>query len=285
VTSADGRVWLHGCTLDPGGQPDKHFIFAIEPDAMRTEIIPIPERSYKLNARIFVTSTQLLFVCEDFLAVRDRATGRWDTYKEIKVAALRAPLLAGDSLYLIVSELPGNALIRFDLHERTAEVLASTRRRPAASPFDNPGIEIKSVTGNEAGEIIVVAGDIRQAWNRAQRSWTPLPPQTSDAARSSKSLPVRPEYGRVGTIRKVGGIVAFQLYEKDAPLNHVPVEFAAGRIVLPESRYGPQNIRPDYCTSFPGGLLLTPSAGCGFWILTQKEIDDYLQHNTVASRQ
>src|SRR6185503_18505591 len=104
MISAEGRIWFHGCTLDEGGQPDKHFIFATETEAMRTEIIPIPERAYKLNARLVVTSTHLLFVSEDFLAVRDRGTGVWETYKEIKAAGLAAPARVGDSVYLLINE-------------------------------------------------------------------------------------------------------------------------------------------------------------------------------------
>jgi hypothetical protein len=66
-------------------------------------------------------------------------------------------------------------------------------------------------------------------------------------------------------------------------VNDIPLAFAlpAG-IRLPESRYGPQNIRPDYCNSFHDGVVLEPAFGSGFWVILQKELDDYLQQSIVA---
>ena len=299
MTWAEGRIWLHGCTLDQGGQPDKHYLFAIDPDSMRTETIPIPERSYKLNGRIIVTATHLLFVSQDLLAVRDRGTGSWETYKEIHAAEvtetsdLRPPALVGDSLYLIVADPPGNALIGFNFKQRTTEVLASTRRRPAASPFDDPGLHIKSVASNEAGEIVVVADSfapnnpqierVSHAWSPTQRLWREVHPRKLKSAVLRNAQPVRPQYSRVGTVGKVGGVVALHFFPKDASVNDIPLDFAlpAG-VRLPESRCGPQNIRPDYCNSFDGGVVLIPAFGSGFWVILQKELDDYRQQSIAA---
>ncbi len=301
MTWAEGRIWLHGFTLDEGGQPDKDFIFVIEPDSMRTETIPMPERCSKGNARIIVTATHLLFVSQDLLALRDRGTGRWDTYKEIhaaeinQAADIKPTALVGDSVYLIVAEPPGNALLGFNFKQRTTEVLASTRRRPAASPFDDPGLVIKSVTSNEADEIVVVADTLApnvpqierlsHAWSPTQRTWREVHPRKLKSAVPGGPQPVRAEYGRVGTVGKVGENIVLRFSLKDASANDIPLAFArpAG-IRLPASRYGPQNIRPELANSFRGGFVLVPKFGSGFWVILQKELDDYLQQPVAANK-
>jgi hypothetical protein len=295
MTWAEGRIWLHACTLNPGGQPDRHFIFAIEPDSLRTETLAVPGRSPGLAGRIIITPTLLLFVHSDLLMVRDRATGCWDTYKEIKTANLGPPVLVGNSLHLIVTESPGNALICFDLKQRTTEVLASTRRRPAASPLDDPGLEIKSIANTEAGEVAVVAETvgrpvpqiecISHAWSPTQRTWRQVHPQTLKSALPRPPQPARAEFARVGRVRPAGGQIVLRFVQKDAPVPDIPLTFVrrAG-LRLPDSRYGPQNVRPDYCSAFPSGVVLVPSSGSGFWVIPQKEIDDYRLQNTVAAK-
>lgn len=282
----EGRIWLHGLTLNKHGEADRHYIFAIEPDSLRTETIPVPESSSGLNSSITVTSNYLIFANQNFLAVQDRATGHWETYKEIHPANFSPLPLMGDSVYLIVREPPGNALIGFNLKSRTVEVIASTRRRPAASPFDDPAIEIQSVQSNETGEIVVAAGSMRQAWSPTSRTWRPLPPEPPSAGHKPKPQPGSREYGRVGTVRKVDGNVVLHFRKEDGVMVDIPVIFdrLAGTF-LPESRYGPQQIRPDYCNSLPCGMILEPAfSGSGLWVIPQKEIDDYLRRKVDGAR-
>jgi hypothetical protein len=285
---AEGRIWLHGSTLDVHGRAEKHYLFAIEPGSLRTETILVPEPYAAVNARIAITPTQLLFVDGNFLALQDRAAQKWDIYKEIHAVGLQPLILAGDSLYLIVAEPPGNALIAFNLKQRTTEVLASTRRRPAASPFDDPGLEIKSVNTNQMGEIVVDADTfapnvpaierISQAWSPVQRTWREIHPRMPKSA-APRPAPERTDYRRVGTLGNGsgGGVVVHLSLEGKPPID-VPLDFIrqAG-LELPESRYGPQNIRPDYCNSFPEGLVLRPGFGSGFWVILQPELDKYLR--------
>lgn len=282
---AEGRIWLHGCTLNVGGKPDKHYIFAIDPGSLRTETFPLPESSAELNGRLIVTPAHLLFIQKSALTVRERITRRWDTYKEIHAADYGAIALTPDCVYLVVSEPPGNAVISLNLKERSTEVIASTRRRPAASPFDDPGLEIKSVTTNDSGEIVVVADTlarpvpqierVSQAWSPTLRSWRQIHP-----LKLKSSLP-RPEpapapFKRVGTIGQVNGLVALRFPRDDASMANIPLSFVQPTdMFLPTSRYGPQNIRPDFCDWFDGGVMLIPRSGSGFWIIPQKEVDDY----------
>jgi hypothetical protein len=257
---------------------------------LRTETILVPEPYAAVNARIAITPTQLLFVDGNFLALQDRAAQKWDIYKEIHAVGLQPLILAGDSLYLIVAEPPGNALIAFNLKQRTTEVLASTRRRPAASPFDDPGLEIKSVNTNQMGEIVVDADTfapnvpaierISQAWSPVQRTWREIHPRMPKSA-APRPAPERTDYRRVGTLGNGsgGGVVVHLSLEGKPPID-VPLDFIrqAG-LELPESRYGPQNIRPDYCNSFPEGLVLRPGFGSGFWVILQPEMDNYLRNS------
>ena len=283
MAAAEGRVWLHGCTLDVGGQPDKHYIFAIDPETMGTETLEVPERSLSLNGRILVTSSYLLFSAPEFLAVRDRAAGTWQVYKEIRAASLSPPAFVDDTLYLVVGESPGNAVVSFNLAKRSTEVLASTRRRPALSPLDDPALVINSVATNEAGEIVAVAGKTRHAWNPKTRTWTSLPPEPRHGVHAANGQ--GNGHGRVGVIRKVNGVVGLHFTRPDAVIKSVPLEFVfPEQLVLPQSRYGPQNIRPDYCNSFPGGLLLVPSTGSGFWIVTGTEMDHFQQVLATANK-
>lgn len=293
MTWAEGRLWLRGRTLNQGGQTDRHFIFTIEPDSMRTETFPIPGGTSGPDGRFTITPRHLVVVLAGSLAVFDRAAGRWDTYPEIKPANITPPLLVGESVYLIVAEPPGNALIGFNFKQRTTEVLASTRRRPAASPFDDPGLEIKSITSNEPGEIVVVADTfapdvphierVSHAWSPTQRLWREVHPRKLKSAVPLNPQPVRSEYGRVGRVRRSGTTLLLRLTQKDAPATEIPLIFARQPDTrVPESRYGPQSVWPEYCNSFPGGLTLVPSFGSGFWVILQKEMDDYLQQSVVA---
>jgi hypothetical protein len=279
------RIWMHGCTLGGQGEPDRHFIFAIEPDSLRTETIPVPEPCGNLNVRILVTARHLIFCAEEFLSICDRRTGRWDTYRELKAVNLKSPALIGDVLYLVIKDAPGNAVIAFDLNQRKSEVLASTRRRPAASPMDDTTLEIKSVETDDKDRLLVVAGRRSpariqlEAWSPVSRTWSQPSPTTEDRLAS------RMPFTRVGKVGKQNGVVGLHYQSSDAPLNSVPLDFAPDRQVhLPPSRYGPQTIRPEYFTWFPGGVVLVPPMGAGFWVIPQSELDRFVQASSAVSQ-
>src|SRR5262249_24987670 len=162
-------------------------------------------------------------------------------------------------------EPPGNALISFNLGTRATEVLASTRRRPAASPLDDPNIQLKTIATNEASEIVVIAGKLRQIWSPSQRQWRPDPP---GPARSAP--PLRGDIYRTGSVQIKDEVPILRLARRDAPTLELPLQFAPpGGTSLPESRYGAQKVMPHYCNAFPGGMLLVPRFASGFWVIPQ----------------
>jgi hypothetical protein len=228
-----------------------------------------------------VTPTHLLFTLRDYLAVYDRGMRAWSTYGEIKPAPLAGPVVVGDCVYLLVAEPPGNALIRFNLGTRAMEILASTRRRPAASPLDDPIIQLKTIATNEASEIVVTAGKLRQIWSPQQRQWRPDPSGPTRPA----TAPQRGDVYRTGSVQIKDEVPILRLNRKEASMLELPLQFAPpGGTSLPESRYGPQKVMPHYCNAFPGGMLLVPRFASGFWVIPQVELDEYLRRVTGTSK-
>jgi hypothetical protein len=274
---AERRLWFNGSTLTEGGQPDRHYVFCIDPETMRTETFAVPEPAATLEGRLLLTPKHLLLAMREYLAVFDRAKSRWNAYEEIKLAVgptgfLIEPVVVGDSVYLVIAEAPGNAVISLNLNTRVTEILASTSRRPAVSPLDDPGIRLGSLTANEANEIIVTAGKVGHAWSPAKRSWHPVPSPPSRAAQQNRGA-----LARVGNVRKVNDVVTLRLTRKDTQPIEIPLTFVVPPGThLPQSRFGPQNIGPTYCNEFAAGLLLVPQSGSGFWVVPRQELDDHL---------
>jgi len=85
----------------------------------------------------------------------------------------------GDTAYLIAEK--ATAVIAFDLKQRVTKTLVSTRRKPAESPLDSPGLSLKQIWKNEAGEIVVAAETnpssasldkiIIAAWSSRRQAW------------------------------------------------------------------------------------------------------------------
>jgi hypothetical protein len=273
----EGRLWVNGTTLNEGGQADRHYVFCIDPETMRTETFALPERASTIEGRLAVASTHIILAMREYLAVFDRAKRRWDTYSEIKLAngptgMLISPLIVGEKVYVVIAEAPGNALISFDLNSRGSEIIASTARRPAASPLDDPNVRIGSIATNEAREIVITAGKVRHAWSPANRTWHSVTAIPTTASQRRSGLE------RVGSIRSVENHPALRLARKASPPIDVPLTFVSPPdLYLPDSRYGRQNIIPTYCSEFSEGLILVPQFGSGFWFIPRVEFDEYLR--------
>jgi hypothetical protein len=277
---AENRIWIHGSTINEGGQSERHFIFAINAATMSTETFSLPEPASTPDARFLITHSHLIVSLRDFIAVLDRPQARWEVYQEIKPAGLSEPLLVHDRIYLPVAELSGSALISLDLKARTTEVLTSSKRRPAVSPFDNPSLPLGAITTNDLNEIVVSSGKVSHVWSPTHRTWRA--PQTV----VPNSNRAKPGQGRVGLVKRVDNRLVLRLSRKDAPAIDVPLAFAPpGGIHLPESRYG-QNIWPTHCNSFEEGLLLISSfIASGFWVIPKAEIDEYLRQRAAEMAQ
>jgi hypothetical protein len=279
----EGRLWLNGTTLNKGGQPDRHYIFCIDPATMRTETFALPERASTVEGRLTIASTHLVLAMREYLAVFDRAKRRWDTYGEIKLAhggngILINPLVVGQKLYLVIAEAPGNALISFDRNTRASEIIASPARRPAASPLDDPNVKLGSIATNEAGDIVIAAGKVRHAWSPGNRTWHSVEALPTAASERRTGL------NRIGNIRLVENHPALHLVRKDSPPMDVPLTFVTPPdLYLPESIHGRQNVSPTYCSEFDGGFILVPQFGSGFWFIPRLEMDEYLRGRNIPS--
>jgi hypothetical protein len=173
------KLWLYGYSLDVGGQPDRHFVFAVHPQTMQTDTYELPQRS-GAETKFLITPAYLLASLRGSFVVYDRAQSRWSSYTEITPIEGNKPILIGDRVYLSVAESPGSALISLDLKTRATEILVSQRRRPALSPFDGPEHPMTGVRSNELGELVVSShqmhkrGHLRRApGGRCQRQARP----------------------------------------------------------------------------------------------------------------
>jgi hypothetical protein len=83
---------------------------------------------------------------------------------------------------------------------------------------------------------------------------------------------------RAGTVGQVNNLVTLRLSKREgAPVEIALTFLRPSGLYLPDSIYGPQNIRPNYCNEFAEGLVLVPNSGSGFWVIPRKEIDEYLR--------
>ncbi|HXI50269.1 MAG TPA: ankyrin repeat domain-containing protein [Candidatus Saccharimonadales bacterium] len=275
---AEGRLWFNGTTLTVGGQPDRHYIFCVDPESLSTKTFAAPDPAGSLEGRLLVLPTHLLLAMREYFAVFDRAQRRWNTYGEIKLAVgptgfLIDPVIVGESVYLVISDPPGNALISFNLRSRATEIIVSTSRRPAVSPLDDPAVRLGSIATNENCQIVVTAGKVRYAWSLANRTWNPVPSSTF-----KPGPPTRATVWRAGTVGQVNNLVTLRLSKREvAPVEIALTFLRPSGLYLPDSIYGPQNIRPNYCNEFAEGLVLVPNSGSGFWVIPRKEIDEYLR--------
>jgi hypothetical protein len=285
------KLWLYGHSLDVGGQPDRHFVFAVNPQTMRTDTYELPERGQSADTKFLVTPSYLLVSLRGCFVVHDRVQNRWNSYKEITPVETSKPILIGDRVYLSVVESPASALISLDLKTRATDILVSQRRRPMLSPFDGPEHPITGVRSNELGELVVSSHQMHQAWSPQTRTWRALPtPSTAELAAITRAGQ-RTVYTRVGTVRQEADGHILRLSRKDAPALDIPLTYdIPNGAFLPISRYHSslrfgQNIAPSYAHSFAGGLLLTPGFHpSGFWIVTRPELDEYLQKRSGASK-
>src|SRR5262249_1874566 len=126
--------------------------------------------------------------------------------------------------------------------------------------------------------IVVIAGKLRQIWSPRQRQWRPDPPRPA-------APPQHGDVYRTGSVQIKDQVPILRLNRKDAPTLELPLQFAPpGGTSLPESRYGPQQVMPQYCHAFPGGMLLVPRFASGFWVIPQIEMDEYVRRVTGTSK-
>jgi len=291
----EGRLWCHGYVHDFSVTPPvaRRYIFAVELPSMRTTTYRVPVTPAGNNDAMFVLNENMFVLASihNFLAIGDRTTGQWNMYAEIKPAYLSAPLLDGEWAYLIAED--ATALVRFHLKERRTEVVASTRRRPAATPLDDPVLTLKGLWKNEAGEIMVASEGLRtnnlvpkflHAWSPARRQWRSVqmperkagtPPRTTPASQNAVY-----QVGRAAVrANSEEPAMILKFAEGKGPPGDILIDFSPPPSrQLPDSIYGPQKLISfdNPCYVCPAGYLFTVFGGPGFWFLPDKDLKDYI---------
>lgn len=289
-----------------------HYIFSVDPMTMKTEVVELPPvsivrmvsgASVDHEAR-FVVRPEVLVVAaaHDFLALYDRAARRWQTFPEVQPARAGRPEIIGDVAYLIAED--GNAVISFDLKQRAATVLASTRRRPAESPLDDPALWFSQNFKGDGDELIVIAQSdhteylkvksIAQAWSPVTKGWRLIegPVRSLSEAVTGKArgritqtpFLARCSLDAVGNAtpegRAKGSGLALHLRNQSKPFDSIPLlAIPEGALELPENRFGPQNVSIRSCFECPAGYVFPTSSG--FWFLSKTEFASYVR---LASR-
>lgn len=311
MTWYEGRLWAYGYVEDFYATPNvtRRYLFAIDLQPGRTESfeLPVTPHGGGVDAQFVLTpSNVVLAAVNNFLAVGDRATGRWQMYPEIKPASpLARPVIEGDSAYLIVES--GAAMLRFDLKQRTTEILASTRRKPEASPLDDPTLVLGQIGKNDLGEIGLVgtspwtngsAKKVAYMWSPMRREWhsVPMAPRKPGISTPPEFLGMKSdetELAMIGRarVRSRGGKTGLSLrYFNPAgagPRPEVPLNFIPPSSPLPENQRGPQKII-DFdipCRVCPAGYLFPVSSGPGFWFLPKKDLDVFVAQGSDGKTQ
>jgi hypothetical protein len=309
---AEGRLWFEGSVHDFDSKPQvmHHYIFAVELPTMRTEVIELsaitiipqgPGAQVPHGVRFAVRPDCLAVTAShDFFALYDRAARRWQTYPELQPARVERPEIIGDLAYFIVED--NSAVMSFDLKQRSTKLLVSTRRKPAASPLDDPALWLNQIWKNEANELMAVAESdhnvylkvksVVQAWSPSAGTWrlvegpvrslkTPRPSTSHGRLAISpflaqSGLEVAGEASAAG--RAPGSGFALRLFNQAKPFDRIPmVILPETSLRLPDNRYGRQNLTVQLCYESPAGYILPPSPGAGFWFLPKKDFEGYLQ--------
>jgi ankyrin repeat protein len=306
----EDKIWFHGHEVDQAATVARHFLFAFDPAAKRTEVFPLPEgppATLAASAGFIVTPTHFIVNAhQDFLGIFDRATKRWDLYREIKPVESLVPEIMGDMLFLMVKEGTSTALVQFDLRRRNARVLASNQRKPAEGPLDDPTLGVGKFWPMESDELAVTAESrdrstlTVQAWSPKQQTWRLLqsPRKRSEYTPPPGAKPglatgfIRAGLVTLGPLQGGAGMVAIgrpgdapgrglllNLFEQGAPARTLPIELrlnAPLRMPPGVNRQPNLALTYDNCLSSPAGLVFNPRGSSAFWFLPKRDWDAYL---------
>ena len=133
------------------------------------------------NPEFFLTPTSLFLRDGSQFHRYDRKQGTWTTFllPEYRYACF---LARGDELFAGFSDKE-SGIVKWSAATREVEVIASNRRRPALSPFDDcPEYAVEGLFGGENGKFGVIVGHMEKGsgfyWcNPETREWkAPFPP-------------------------------------------------------------------------------------------------------------
>ncbi|MEA3209910.1 MAG: hypothetical protein QOE70_2967 [Chthoniobacter sp.] len=173
--------WIHGC------------VFRIEIPSFKTTRFALPSMAESsvnttLSEKAWLTVSETHLFCgleNRHLAIYDRAAQRWEINAEIKPYG--GVVILGDDCFQITRARGVDGLIHFNPVRHSAELLASTQRTPAATPLDDPTLELQSLEAMpKEGEIQIIARERPSAVETA-REPRPEPGKIATFAFSPKT--------------------------------------------------------------------------------------------------
>jgi hypothetical protein len=174
-----GRIWCYGAFHSENrASPPVAFVFSIDPQNFATEAIALPTFAETDHRKALLVSERWIFVCHasDALACYDRQRKTWSTFPDIKPTPNRVPLLHGDRFFTRVEAGGASGLAMFDPATAESTLLVSSRRNPALTPLDAPGLEVREFGVNASGEISVTCRNaaretVTRIYNPATKTW------------------------------------------------------------------------------------------------------------------
>lgn len=294
---AEDRLWLIGDFFDQWmfGNPSAPYVFSIEIPSMKTTAIPLPptvQGDMVGKGAIGVTPKRLI-VSEDKLAllIYDRKMKTWETVPEIR--PFSDPEILGDDLYVVID----GGVLRYDMEQKTVEVLCSSRRTPAQNPMDDPKLRATNIRWRPGPELVIEAfageGKLEcYGYSPATHAWRTIDPAMR--ARHSKEWSQSKFPGSLGWApfhaRKIGGPFFFSSEKTPSQATEFQVDFATDATIEERSRASngpPISIFPQDLIAIPHGWLISEAplpTGKYLWFLPLADLKKYLRENPAAAK-
>ena len=182
---AENAIWFFSETEGEFDRtkPRTASVQRLDLESFQMKAFPMPKQpgdanGHRAQTRVLVTPALLVVTCPGrYLALCDRASGKWEYFPAIKPDGVG--VLLDDRFFIPVKDEQSAGVMSFDLATKTTELLVSSRRNPAISPLDDPGLRLKAAFANEAGDFVLtvssIAPDGRKgpfwAWSPSARTW------------------------------------------------------------------------------------------------------------------
>lgn len=242
-----GRIWCYGAFhSEDRDSPPIGFVFSIDPQNFATEAIALPSLAETDHRKALLVSERWIFVCHssDALTCYDRQRKKWSTFPDIKPSPNTLPLLHRDHFFTRVEAGGASGLVMFNPATAEATLLVSSRRNPALTPLDAPGLTVREFGVNASGEISVTCRNaaretVTRIYNPFAKAWRE--PAGGDENFAGPSLPLVTGFSGSGFGLASGDLALIQRADPEAAgtmLREKPysaVALPCGRAVLPNS--------------------------------------------------
>ena len=293
---AEDRLWLRADIGQPG-KPAGEFLFSIDLDnrqttALRIPPLPGPPRGSWSGGYFHITPDAICVCNQGWLRRYDRRAKTWRSYEKLP-AVFHHTAEIGGAIYaqtLAIGAEPGKwifgEILRIAPATGAVEVLASGRRKPAASPLDGPEFATYEFRAGPRG-LVYLEGQIgtggeqlrHAAYDPAAKIWLPLTPEDWAKTKPPASpWSVEPrDADRPARLTDKANARAFPLqFEFDEPL------LARLKEVAPELNPEVLTFQADEIgvsltpfRAIPPGLVVQPHGWRipGFWLIPRADLD------------